>query len=332
LLALGARRLPCDPASSEASLTVSSQPIETTAPRSVDALAVLARRYGGPFKIFARYGRARERPLRVLTRMAWLHVNKLAGRRFVFTLHGDVRLKVQYDFGSPILAYYLGLYENASMNFLVRYLRPGDIFADVGANIGVYSMLAAIVSRANVHAFEPVTSAYEALGDNIALNGIWKSVTVHKKGVGSAAGIALITTNRHGANSIVRMNVDDPVEKIEIVTLDAAMAATPPNVIKIDVEGFEEEVLRGAKNILANARLNVVIVEAVCRQEGDADRIARFTDLLGGCGFHPYRFDPTAGSLIPCAGRDKFVGPDDENYLFVRDVGKVAQRVSGPIL
>jgi FkbM family methyltransferase len=261
-------------------------------------------------------------------RMTWMHLNRSLGRQFVFRLHEHARMKIHYDYGSPVLAYYLGLYEHASMNFMLRYLRPGDVFADVGANLGVYSILAAGISGATVHAFEPVTSAREALVDNVRLNGIRDRVTVHPVGVGATAGMALITTDRHGANTIVRGGRESNFEEIEVVRLDSVMASTPPVLIKIDVEGFEEEVLRGAETILADPRVNALLVEAICRQAGDAERIVRIVRLLECMGFLAYCFDPHSGNLSRCIGTCEFVGPDDENVLFIRDAEEAMRRLN----
>jgi FkbM family methyltransferase len=309
-------------------LSITSPVPAVSVPKPTQSVATLFGKWGGPFRLFSRYGRARERPIGVVLRMAWLHLNRRAGRQFVFRLHGGARMKMRYDYGSPALAFYLGLYEHASMSFLLRYLRPGDVFADVGANVGVYTVLAAAVCEARVHAFEPVTSAREALIDNIALNGISDKITVHASGVGALAGTSLITTDRHGGNMIVRAGLGGQLEEVAIVTLDHAMTSASPVLVKIDVEGFEEEVLRGAPKTLADPRVNALLVEAICREPGDAERIARIVNLLECAGFHAYRFDPYSDTLSRCIGRCEFVGPDDQNLLFVRDIAEATRRLN----
>ncbi|MCP6769641.1 FkbM family methyltransferase, partial [Klebsiella pneumoniae] len=74
------------------------------------------------------------------------------------------------------------------------------------------------------------------------------------------------------------------------MTLDDVMAIAPPDVIKIDVEGFGEEVVQGALNTLSKQRVNVVIVEAISRRLVDGNRVTRITNLLESFGFDTYTF------------------------------------------
>jgi FkbM family methyltransferase len=258
--------------------------------------------------------------------MALLSVRRIVNRPFSFTLFGNVRLYARFDFGSPILAYYLGLYEEASMHFLLRYLRPDDTFADVGANVGIYTVLAAGAAGARVHAFEPFSVAHGALTQNVSLNALEGHVTLHRQGVGAAAGAAFITTMHKGSNHIAAAGADEPLEAIDVVTLADALGADMPAAIKIDVEGYEEQVLRGARAVLSSPRANVVIIEAINR--GDA-QVASCVSLLEQHGFTMCTFDPHSNALAECPqGSHAFVGPNDENYLFVKDLATARRRIA----
>jgi FkbM family methyltransferase len=282
----------------------------------------------GALDVFFRFRAARRRAVPVVARMAKrVFFNQILKRHFVFDFHGGTRLYARPDFGSPILAYYLGLYEDASMNFLVRYLRPGDGFADVGANVGVYTVLAAGVCGARVHAFEPVSTAYRALQDNVALNALAERVSLHKSGVGSHRATAFITTSRKGSNAILPGTADGPVEPIEVTPLDDVLAADPPEMIKIDVEGYEDEVLLGSIKLLASGKVNVVIVEGIAR--GDDAGIGRCFATLASQGFRLCVFDPASNAVAECRdGERRFVGPDDENFLFIRDLACARSRLT----
>ena len=289
---------------------------------------VPGRRIMGALDVFFRFRAARRRPVPVAARMlrrVFLH--QFLQRHFVFDFHGGTRLHARPDFGSPILAYYLGLYEDASMNFLVRYLRPGDGFADVGANVGVYTVLAGGVCGARAHAFEPVSTAYRALQDNVALNALADRVSLHKSGVGSHRATAFITTSRKGSNAIALGMADGPVEQIEVTPLDDVLAADPPEMIKIDVEGYEDEVLLGSVKVLASGKVNVVIFEGIAR--GDDAGIDRSFATLAAHGFRLCVFDPASNAIAECAGGERrFVGPDDENFLFIRDLARARSRLA----
>ena len=290
--------------------------------------SVPGRRIMGALDVFFRFRAARRRPVPVAARMAKrVFLNQILNRHFVFAFHGGTRLYARPDFGSPILAYYLGLYEDASMNFLVRYLRPDDGFADVGANVGVYTVLAAGVCDARAHAFEPVSTAYRALQDNVALNALSERVSLHKNGVGSRRATAFITTSRKGSNAILPGTADGPVESIEVTPLDDVLAADPPELIKIDVEGYEDEVLLGSVKVLASGKVNVVIFEGIAR--GDDAGIDRCFATLAAHGFRLCVFDPASNAITECPdGERRFVGPDDENFLFIRDLVRARSRLA----
>src|SRR5688500_1226967 len=100
---------------------------------------------------------------------------RLLGRPFELQLLRGLSMLARKDFGSSVLAYYLGLYEPGSMRFLLDFLRPGDRFADIGANVGVYSLLAAGMCGADVDAFEPVGEAARACRENLRLNSLCES-------------------------------------------------------------------------------------------------------------------------------------------------------------
>ncbi len=285
------------------------------------------RKFAGPFLLFSRFPCARRRVFSVSARIAFLSANRILNRTFPFTLYKNLKLYARFDFGSPILAYYLGLYEEASMHFLIRYLRSDDTFADVGANVGIYTVLAAGAAGARVHAFEPFSVAHDALRQNVSLNALEDRATLHRQGVGAAAATAFITTTHKGSNRITDATAGDTLEAIDVVRLDDALGSEAPAAIKIDVEGYEEQVLQGARRLLSSPATNVVIIEAISRGQGEA-RVERCVSLLEQHGFRICTFNPNTNALVECApGAPAFVGPNDENYLFVKDVEKARQRL-----
>ncbi len=84
---------------------------------------------------------------------------------------------------------YYGLHEFEEMGFLIHLLRPGDLFVDVGANIGSYTILAASVRKAEVIAFEPDPGTHRLLMANIEANAIGSKVQVVQKAVGAEEGV-----------------------------------------------------------------------------------------------------------------------------------------------
>lgn len=211
---------------------------------------------------------------------------------------------------------YCGLHEFEDMGFVLHFLRPGDLFVDVGANIGSYTVLAS-AAGAQVVSFEPVPSTFEALLDNVHLNRLEHSVDAKNAAVGRTPGeLEMIadqdTTNQVlvGCNQYAGKTV-----RVPVMTLDGALQGKVPKLIKIDVEGFEAEVLAGAEKTLDNPGLGAVLMElngSGAHFGFDEDALHREMKTLG---FLPYRYDPLARRLIDLQGARSGAG----NTLYLRE-------------
>lgn len=155
---------------------------------------------------------------------------------------------------------YSGLMEYNDMGFLLHFLRPEDLFLDVGANIGSLTVLASGEIKARSISFEPVPSTFKELVDNIALNQMIDRVTALNIGLGSAPGIIKFTRSRGTMNHVATDKDNDTID-VDIVTLDSIVGDQNPTLLKIDVEGFETEVLRGAEKTLIKPSLKAIIIE-----------------------------------------------------------------------
>ncbi|MCS6979439.1 MAG: FkbM family methyltransferase [Flavobacteriales bacterium] len=149
-----------------------------------------------------------------------------------------------------------------------QFLLPGENFVDVGANIGFISISAAqVLGEGTIWAFEPNPEAREILEKNIALNKI-RNIQVLPYALGSSEGqgeifINAIAHNRGGATLLdIEKRKDGKTYSVEIKRLDKLL---PENfslaMMKIDVEGFEMEVLKGAEIWLRKKDAPALIVE-----------------------------------------------------------------------
>jgi FkbM family methyltransferase len=182
-----------------------------------------------------------------------------------------------------------------------RVLRPGDIFVDVGSNIGAYAIWAA-EQGADVIALEPALDTFELLRRNIALNGY--RVEAIQAAAGAASGSARFTSGRDCGN---RLDPGGSVE-VPIVTLDAIIGGRTVAGLKIDVEGFELDVLLGCGQALSEQRIKLVQLEWNRTSQGAAGTDRRpVADLLASYGYRLYRPDGY-GELAPLA--DLSFGPD----------------------
>jgi FkbM family methyltransferase len=146
-----------------------------------------------------------------------------------------------------------GVYEWAPTEMVRRYLKEGDVFVDVGANIGYYSLIAArrVGGSGRVVAFEPYAPVRERLMRNITLNQPLR-VEVREEAVSNASGRGFLSPPQSGDNDGTAGLVYEEAGAIEIrrERLDAALAETPPDFVKVDVEGHEAAVFEGMSGLL----------------------------------------------------------------------------------
>lgn len=206
----------------------------------------------------------RDQKLGAFTRvLRWQLQSRLQSQNIVPWIEGT-RLVVRRGMTGATGNIYSGLHEFESMAFLLHFLRSDDVFADVGANIGSYSVLASRVRKARSFAFEPDPITFAAPGRNIALNGLTHLVNCRECALGALKGKVNFTMGLDTVNHVAAAS--DPMVRIVAVdTLDNVVQHAWPNLIKLDVEGFEIEVLRGASMTLARPELLALICERSLR-------------------------------------------------------------------
>jgi FkbM family methyltransferase len=155
--------------------------------------------------------------------------------------------------GGKIVRLLLGSYEPEQSAAIQQMVAPGDVFYDVGAAVGYYSLLAAMLvgRRGRVMAFEPDARNAAFLRRHVMLNG-QKNVTVHQVAVSNREGCAQFAC---GTGTGTGHLSDAGDTTVSLCRLDGiAQQSAMPTHIKIDVEGAELQVLEGATRVLAAAR------------------------------------------------------------------------------
>jgi FkbM family methyltransferase len=206
------------------------------------------------------------------------------------------------------------------MNFMLDYLRPSDVFIDVGANVGVYSLLASVTPGVSVWAFEPSSYTLERIKANVALNGLESRIEVVQAAIGAARGTALLTVGLGAVNQLVSEGESRSVESVRMVTLDEYLpdeAKDQVGLIKIDVEGEEAAVLEGASDLIS-AALPALIIEA-----NDPDRVRA---SLAPLGYRPFTYAPATKTLSEASWGPSPTG----NILALADVDRANERVAFP--
>ena len=155
---------------------------------------------------------------------------------------------------------YYKLMDYEDSMFLIDHLRKGDLFVDVGSNLGHYTLLASGICDADVISIEPIKSTVIKLKKNVEINNLSNKVSILNYGVGDKHEILNFTTNKTAMNS-VSLKESVHTDKVEVKILDEILKNYKPTFIKIDVEGYEYNVLKGALNILKSPSLKYLMVE-----------------------------------------------------------------------
>jgi FkbM family methyltransferase len=162
---------------------------------------------------------------------------------------------------------YAGLHEFVDMCLIMHFLSKDDLFFDIGANVGSYSLLAGGVSNSHVIALEPVSQTFAKLTENIGVNNLFEKVQCLKLAVGSSISQQRITVDQGAENKIVSGNENTSkvnTELVNVTTIDELSRLYGfPVAIKIDVEGYEDYAFEGAFNTLNNQNLSLIIIETV---------------------------------------------------------------------
>ena len=182
------------------------------------------------------------------------------------------------DKGVEDSLYYTGTYEMGTLEIINHYLPKGGVFVDVGANIGLMSLVAALHTgdQGKVIAFEPGSETRRIAQHNIEINNFEKIIEIIPKAAGSKQEDKLLFDNwsvNRGASSIVKGKEDQDGENIQVTTLDRELTDQNIDVLKIDVEGYELEALKGAEKILQRKNPPVLIVE--CTEETEHQDFTR---------------------------------------------------------
>ena len=252
----------------------------------------------------------------------WQLASRLLPYPVVLPFVDSLSLVVERGMTGATGNFYCGLHEAADMAFVLHALRPGDVFYDVGANVGSYSLLAAAAGVGKVLAFEPSSETALRLRKNLRWNALQDVVTIQPVALGPCEGEIAFTRGADTTNHVLAE--DEQSAAVEVVPLgrfDTFFVPGAPAFIKVDVEGFESEVLAGAAQSLKDPALFGLLIE----DNGSHHRYAKaqpVAALVGEFGFEEYRYDPEQRTLTRCSGAARH-----GNALFLRDIAAIAARV-----
>ena len=246
----------------------------------------------------------------------------------IVTVDGRTRLVARPHQFSAVWTIYDGVHEWEELQFCLRYLRPGDHFVDVGANVGVFSTLVGTrIPGVRITAVEPFPPVRADLLANLALNDL--TVDVVDAAVSDAPGQA--TFEVLGRDVLNRLAPDGGVGDeqgritVPVTTLDELVGGDPPALIKIDVEGSELRVMQGARRLLSDpANAPVLLFEHAGHGSSFGITPAEVRSFLSEVGYRIHLLD---GQLTPWHSDDL---PPTLNVVACRDVAAVRARLDSP--
>lgn len=271
------------------------------------------------------------------SRLGYRYARAMLYRHFWYPLtHQSVNLKTETFFGCPMVVslpagmdlFLLGCKSHDSEIRLARYLllnlRPGQVFVDVGAHFGYFSLLAATLteSTGKVLAFEPARHNFSILQTNTqAFDNIicYNQLVCDTNEVHDFHEFPVIYSEY---NTMHQKSVPKGLhfEKVSLqgVRLDDVFHQTAihPDFIKIDVEGAEPEVLKGLEATLSGNKPPVIAMEYLCGQHNAHQEAVA---ILRAKGYDVF-FPNNDGQLIACDDCEKYMSDhrlDSENLIFL---------------
>ena len=180
----------------------------------------------------------------------------------------------------------------------IRGFTEGSIFYDIGANVGVYSLFAAINSKAKVYSFEPDSNNFQILMENILINKLNDLILAFPIGISDKTELTKLNLsifdvgashhtvgeNLLDHNSLKKLNnnISQGIFSTPLDDLCGIWGLPEPNYIKIDVDGIENKIIKKSEKILKSTSLKSILIEINAKREEDKEIL----EIMKSHGFY----------------------------------------------
>ncbi len=281
-------------------------------------------------KLFVVLGMVLKNPLNKPNRLMalirfvkWQFGSRLVPGKVLVPWVNDSRIFSEFMMPGSAGCAYSGLHEFEEMAFCLHFLRKEDLFVDVGANVGVFTVLAGKAIGARCVSVEPGDEAFACLQDNISINEMDDSVdAIHACISDKNASCFFVKSKESTLSHIATAAEEGNSSRIETKRLDSILLEQTPALMKIDVEGHEKQALRGASETLKSEKLKAIIIEVGAHSWRYNIDPAEIHELLAQNGFQSHRYDPFTRKLAKTE-----IDEVQDNSLYIRDITFVENRL-----
>jgi FkbM family methyltransferase len=214
---------------------------------------------------------------------------------------------------------YFNVYEHRGIQKVMKYIKTGDICLDIGANVGFYALNFAkhVGKTGKVYAFEPSPDLAQKLKKNIQYNNYESIIEVHQLGICDITGFNLFALSPNENSGWGHLGTDERFNQtitIQTDTLDNFFEEKQINTVKfmkVDIEGAEDKLIEGAKQVLHEKRIDHIYME-FCKMSS-IETLSRI-EKLASFGYFPEKQDKAI--LDKMCKDDSFSRNLVQNFLF----------------
>lgn len=262
----------------------------------------------------------------------WQLYKRLIGQQYDLQLLPNLKIRCYDNSASASAALYCGLYDYHEMNFLLRYLRSEDYFIDIGANIGIYTLLAAsVIQSGEIFSFEALSRNYDRLVENLALNQL-NQVIAHRVAISDCEATAFLELGDQDSTASITDQIDPtnailvPTTTLNTIFRDILNDQKLGRLTlgKMDIEGGELKALQGATSLLQKSLPPVWIIEILNGSDQKANHYStNVVSFLEAYHYHLYEYDADTNNLTPTSLEqhhgNNFLAIADSALDFVQD-------------
>ncbi|ARV61236.1 hypothetical protein BZZ01_23815 [Nostocales cyanobacterium HT-58-2] len=232
--------------------------------------------------------------------LAWQLYKRTFQRYIDIQLLPKIKIRCYPDSRSASAVLYCGLYDYDEMNFLLRYLRDKDSFLDIGANVGVYTLLAASKIKSGViYSFEVLSKNYERLEENLNLNQ-FHQVKPYKLAISDFSGTTALNLAEGDSMPFITQTATHNTVTVSTDTLDNLLqnqSLTNLTLAKMDIEGAEILALKGTTSLLKQQQPYVWILEINDAVNNFGYQKQDVINFLQDYGYRLYNYDADSNKL-----------------------------------